>query len=66
MGNTYSIHCIETKKKLWIAGKSYIYSGDPIVMDKLKRFLFEHRDKNLIFTLDGVDDNELDNCEEFE
>ncbi len=57
MSNTFSLACKDTRVKLWIGqGRSGVmttlYSGDPHTLDKLRRFLNEHRGKHLVLICD--------------
>lgn len=54
MSNSYSIGCTQCKKSLWIAQgglpESFtFYSGEPVIMFKLKQFLREHIHHPLLF-----------------
>jgi len=51
MSITYSIFCPETKKRLWIGQRNYIYSGEEEIAN-LSRFLYDHIGKILIFDRD--------------
>jgi hypothetical protein len=53
MSRTYSIGCRQCRKHLWIAQASLdrtsLYTGEPHIMDALKKFLFEHMKHPLVF-----------------
>lgn len=66
MSQTWSLVCHETKKKVWIGqgtgSMSRFYSRVPSIMERLRQFLVEHEDKNLVFL---CDDNDWD-CTDYE
>lgn len=70
MSHTYRIVCHETKQKLWIGqgfvGMTTFYTGEQIVMEKLRRFLIATKGKPLMLMCTDTDDGEWHDYEEFE
>jgi hypothetical protein len=69
MSRTYSLVCHETQQALWIgqgrysdAGMTTFYSGMPVVMQRLGRFLEATRGKPLVL----LSDDERPDYKEFE
>lgn len=63
MGETFSLVCHETRKRVWI-GQGWermlnFYGGDKVTMDALKRFLNEHIGKSLEFLCDDTNEQIL-------
>ena len=57
MSRTYSIGCTTCQEALWIGqdrynGNQWIYTGEPIVMKALQKFLFSHFGHALTFVDD--------------
>jgi len=69
MSLTFSILCRETNKYLWI-GQGHcgemtnFYTGEPATMERLRRFLNEHKGKHLEFICNDHDEK-YGNYDEF-
>lgn len=65
MSQTWSLVCHETKKMIWIgqgtgSSMSCFYTGEPNTMERLRQFLNEHKNKNLMFLCDDTDEDCMD------
>ena len=71
MSQTFRLVCHDTKKSLWIGqgwgSMTTLYSGEPTIMQALKRFLNEHRGRALEFVCSDLvsEDSGISEYEEY-
>jgi hypothetical protein len=64
MSQTFSLVCHETKKRVWVGQglnkMTVFYSGKQETMEKLKKFLQDHYEKDIVLLCDDTNDDIMD------